>query len=395
MDEVQFADGIDAPDRLAFGLGAGQLLVVVAGAMLAYALARAPLPTGLGPPLALTVAALAAALGWLRLAGRPALDWALFAGRFLAQSRAGSLDVTSADAPPVDGAAMPAHGEALPATRGLVVPLRRYAVGDAGAVPALRTATPPARRLRIGGAHRITLFSLKGGTGRTTLATELACLLADPSSGERLRVALVDLDTRSASVAVRLGMACATVADYALAPPEGRCAAGFMTEHGSGAHVMLGTPRPSGGDWPLNAGVVRDLLRDLDVEGFDIVITDVAAELSALTAAVITSADDVLVVLNATPGGVQDAYRTTEQLRRLGVRHQLRFVVNRARAGVDFATAMSDLAGHVIAEIPDDPAVLEAEDRQRCVADAGGAAADALHRLARRVRRELAMPRHA
>ena len=62
MDEIQFADGFDAPDRLAFGLGAGQLLTVVAGGLLAYAVARSPLPTPVAMPIAASLASVAAVL---------------------------------------------------------------------------------------------------------------------------------------------------------------------------------------------------------------------------------------------------------------------------------------------------------------------------------------------
>ena len=152
MQEVRFADGLDTPDRIAFGLGAWQLLAVVGGVVLAYAMAHSPLPAGVSAPLAATTAALTAALGWLRLAGRPLLEWSVFAVRFLAGARSGRLLIQNEPAgqPAVE---MPVPPRASPAFRSVVVPLRPYVLEDAAetaaAPPAIRLSglrAPPVRR---------------------------------------------------------------------------------------------------------------------------------------------------------------------------------------------------------------------------------------------------------
>jgi len=405
VEEVQFADGLDAPDRLAFGLAAGQLMIVVAGALLAYALIRSSLPAAVSAPAALTLGAIAATLGWLRVAGRPALDWAIFVWSYATQPRAGLLRIET-ESPVLAGTGLvvPTSSSAVAATRPAhtIIPLRPYVLCDNGAVAGVsglaqlaRSQPPrPARALRIGGARRIALFSLKGGTGRSMLASELACLLAAPASGgdapSKSRVALLDLDVRSPSIGLRLGITHLTVMDFALAPLDDRRVVEFMVSHASGVEVLLGTSDPTSSDWPLNEDLVREILRELDLEGFDVVVTDVSAHLSPLARAVLTSADDVFVVVTATAAGVQDAYRSTEALRRIGVRHQLRYLLNRARSGVDLSIAMADLGGQLVAEIPEDPRVVDAENRHQVVAESGGEAAMALHRLARRLSREQA-----
>ncbi len=394
MDDVRFADGLDAPDRLAFGLGAWQLVTVVAGFALAYAAVRSPLPRPLALPLALTTAVAAAALGWGRLAGRPALDWLRFALRYATAARAGTLAVM------VPGGASPAATPAAPPAAtalATILPLRPYVLRDlpdAVVPPAAtrRTARPGGLRL---GARRIVFFSLRGGTGRTMLAVELAALLAG-SRGSRAaparRVALLDLDARGAGAGVRLGvLGTRTVLDYALAPPDERRLIDFTVAHASGARLLLG-PARAAGEWPLTGALAREMLRELDLEGFDVVITDVAPQLSQLACAVLTAADDVLVVVTPTPSGVHDAYRTTEALRRIGLRHQLRYVVNRVRPGNDVSEAMQDLNGQVIAEIPDDAAVVDAEHHHALVCARDCIAATALTRLERRVARELQTP---
>ena len=388
MPDVHFADGFDAPDRLAFGLGAGQMAIVVAAALTGYFLIRSPAPVWLALPAAVLLVAAAAMLGWLRFGGRPALDWAGFAIRFALRPRRGVLTTgATSDAPP------PPSGNRENSASAAIIPLFDAPVREVDAGPGV----PPEDGLP-GGARRLTFFSLKGGTGRSTLACELACMLASGAhgSGEQrpLRTALLDLDLRSASVAVRLGTPSRSVLDFALAPPDERRVLDFMLVHRSGAHVLLGPSRPVAAGWPIGAPLLREVLRELDMEGFEVVIMDLSPELNDLTRTALATADDVFVVLTPTAGGIEDAYRTTASLREMGLRHQLRYVVNRARADTDVAEPMADLRGQVMAEIPDDDSVVAAENQHRVLGlDGSGPAADALHRLARRVSRELGFPR--
>jgi MinD-like ATPase involved in chromosome partitioning or flagellar assembly len=122
---------------------------------------------------------------------------------------------------------------------------------------------------------------------------------------------------------------------------------------------------------------------ELEARGCDTIVLDVAGDLSALTRWALEGAQDIFVVLTPTAGGVQDAYRSTEALRRLDLRHRLRYVVNRHRAEPLIAEAMGDLGGVVIAEIPDDPALELAEMEHRLVGlDPRGRTAAALRALA-------------
>jgi MinD-like ATPase involved in chromosome partitioning or flagellar assembly len=407
MDQIEFADGFDRPDTLAFGLGAGQLAVVMVGALAAYSLVRSPFPAAIVDPAAGLLVVAAAGLGWLRVAGRPALDWAVFAGLFWMRPRHGTARwelAAAADAPGGRDAAeaagvgdtrQAAAGDAADDSKN-VAP--RAAIlelfGSRPPRPAGDPITPAAIRpmSRPDGSRRVTFFSLRGGTGRSTLATELTCLLAAGHSPEHPapKVALVDLDLRSPSIAVRLGAPERTLLDYALAPPDDRCVVDFMVSHASGARVLLGPQRAVHPEWPVTPALLREALRELDMEGFDIVVLDVSTELNPLTTTAICACDDVFIVVVPTAGGVQDAYRSTEALRRLGLRHQLRYIVNRSRPGTDLSEPMADLGGQLIGDIPDDEAVITAENAHRLIGlEESGPAAIALRRLARRVSSEL------
>jgi MinD-like ATPase involved in chromosome partitioning or flagellar assembly len=252
-------------------------------------------------------------------------------------------------------------------------------------------ADPPPAPVFVGAPRRITFFSLNGGSGRTTLATEVACVLAArgrhlaPDATVRpLDVALLDLDLRSATVAVRLGIPQPTLADYVTRGADPARLDDCMVRHHSGARALLGMPKPvASGPGALEPARVAEIVHHLERDGAHFVIIDVAADLGAVTTWVLSAVHDIFVVLTPTASGVQDAYRTTAALRRLGLGHKLRYVVNRARSNVDLDEVMGDLGGRIAAVIPDDPAVEDAENEHRITALEGtGGAAAALHDLA-------------
>jgi MinD-like ATPase involved in chromosome partitioning or flagellar assembly len=249
-------------------------------------------------------------------------------------------------------------------------------------------APPP---VFVGAPRRVTFFSLNGGSGRTTLATEVACILAargrhlTADGTERpLHVALLDLDLRSATVAVRLGIAHPTLGDYLANGADPARLERCLVRHSSGVRALLGPPKPlAAGSGALEPARVAEIVHRLERDGAQFVVVDVSADLGAVTTWVLSAMHDVFVVITPTASGVQDAYRTTEALRRLGLGHKLRYVVNRARSTPDLDEVMGDLGGRVAAVIPYDPAIEEAENHHDLAALTGnGAAARALHDLA-------------
>ncbi|HEV7676971.1 MAG TPA: hypothetical protein VGQ42_00210 [Candidatus Dormibacteraeota bacterium] len=251
-----------------------------------------------------------------------------------------------------------------------------------------RDAPPP---VFVGAPRRVTFFSLNGGSGRTTLATEVACILAArgrhlaaDGTVRPLHVTLLDLDLRSATVAVRLGIAHPTLGDYLGSGADPVRLESCMVRHPSGVRALLGPPKPlAGGAGALEPARVAEIVHRLERDGAQFVVVDVSADLGAVTTWVLSAMHDIFVVITPTASGVQDAYRTTEALRRLGLGHKLRYVVNRARSAPDLGEVMGDLGGRVAAVVPYDPAIEEAENHHNIAALAGtGPAARALHDLA-------------
>ena len=459
MAEIDFADGFDTSEPLAWGLTPIQLGTVAAGAVFAYLALQCPLPRLVAVPLALVAASAGLTLGLARREGRTLISWAAAAARFWARPRRGLLVVVQAPDPPgPEGTPRSAcrqvplilhredrlrpsparlrwdSGDEVETSRRVPFVLLPEPVTPSGereseVVPAGNRPLPilgvadapllevPVRGLGAGAAsgtgsssgadpgwvgmghrapratRRLTFFSLSGGSGRTTLAVEVAGLLAGQSGRGNAwgmlvppRVALVDLDLTSPRAAIRLGVPAPTEWGLEEAGPVEPKVTSLLSVHRSGLLLLPGPARLLPAGCSDQSDVVHRLsaaVDDLERRGCDTIVLDIAGDLSALTQWALRSAHDIFVVVTPTAGGVHDAYRSTEALRRLGLRRQLRYVVNRACGVPTLDEAMLDLGGAVVAEIPDDPDLERAEMDHRLVGlEGGGATAAALRALA-------------
>ncbi|MFN2569072.1 MAG: CpaE family protein, partial [Candidatus Dormibacteria bacterium] len=381
MSEVRFADGFDGPDPIVFGLGPAQLLSVVTGLLLTYAFLQAPLPIYVRTPGGLVIVAVSASLGWLRLEGRPLIDWLARAMSFLLRRRSGPLAPSATGAPRHSGPpvstmvasplTMTLRPPAWPAPDPRVVPAVR------GAMDRYRRPTEEATPLRGTAGRSVAFFSLNGGSGRTMLAIEAACLLAargrgtasGGASAEPLRVVLMDLDALAATLAARLGIAQPTTWAYATAgADDGANATTRLVEHASGVRVLPGPPKPlTAPAQVMERHRLENLRTALRTQGQHITIMDIGGDLGPMAGWGLETADQIYVVMTPTPGGIQDAYRSTELLRRMGHRHKLAYVANRC-AGADRLTeVMADLQGRLVAVVPRDPGFEEAEKRHQAL----------------------------
>jgi len=222
----------------------------------------------------------------------------------------------------------------------------------------------------------IAFFSLNGGSGRTTLAVEVAALLAVRGrataavGGRGMWVGLVDGTRRNPAAELRLGilLAAAPPAEFP-APP---------VTHESGLLVARSTAGHEGVAQPVERTIAA-----VETAGAEVILLDLDCDLGDRCGDALRRCDEVHVVVTPTAGGVLDAYRSTAALRRLGLRERIRYVVNRSRGDHDLAETMADLGGHIGAEIPEDAAFIQAENRHRPVVLAGpGPACAALEGLA-------------
>jgi MinD-like ATPase involved in chromosome partitioning or flagellar assembly len=243
--------------------------------------------------------------------------------------------------------------------------------------------------------QRVAFFSLKGGVGKTTLATEVAAHLArrgryrarPEAAAEPLRVALLDLDLGSANVSMKLGLTHPTLWDLVLDPePDAdRIEECLVLHEDSGLRVLLGPPRAiaAGETRALAMQRLAQVLNHLDEDGYHFVFLDLSSDIDELTTYALEAAHQVYYVITPTASGVQDTYRGVETLRRLGHRRKLRFVLNQQRAGFNPDEMLADLGGTLSASIPRDDAFSSAEDDHEPLSLQGsGAGAQAIGALA-------------
>ncbi|MDQ6848072.1 MAG: hypothetical protein M3019_10925 [Candidatus Dormibacteraeota bacterium] len=376
-------DGLDGRETLAFGLAAGEVALFVMALMSAYAVLRSGLAAPIAWALAVLVAGTGALLAWGRIGGRPMVEWAALLAAFAIRTRHvrvararsrmrrwSAATITTAAALRARAASRAPDNPHPPQTGAVVIPLalRRPEVTHTSAADASASTSL--------GPHVLGFFSLAGGTGRTTLAVEVAALLATrarsaAATGARgSRVVLLDLARRSPAVGLRLGM------------PPPSIHSGRLVAHSSGLLVGLAAATSSPAD-PESSALPPALIDGPECGATDILIVDFDCDLGPLCTALLRRCDQVLVTLTATARGVLDAYRSTAVLRRLGMREQIGYVGNRWRADVDLDEVMADLGGVIAVEIPEDAAVTDAENHHRLTAlDGGGAVATAFDQLA-------------
>lgn len=288
----------------------------------------------------------------------------------------GAVVVAVADAADARPARLGCDHVVDPGSGGVAAALARIAAGEhPGEGP--RRVGPG---VGAAGRHRGTVVGIwgpKGGTGRTTVAVNLAWELALDGA----RVVLLDADTTGGTVALALGLAeLPSIAGLAEAAGHGILDDGFLDPYPEplrGLRVVPGIARPSA--WPE----VRDadLLRLLDVlrTRAHVVVVDVAAcledddELLAqawpwrrnqAARAVLGAADVVAATVWCDPASARHAVLAAAELAALVDRARVLTVVN----GAPSASAGREVAGELVRRCGWRPGVVMPHDRTAATA---------------------------
>lgn len=192
--------------------------------------------------------------------------------------------------------------------------------------------------LRVPRGRIVTVFSAKGGCGKTTLATNLAAALADRG---RREVCLVDLDLAFGDVAIALQLFPAhTIAD---AVPLGdnldsTAVQALLTPHSPGLTTLVAPVEPGPAE-SIPAGLVSRIL-ELLREHFDYVVVDTPPSFDDQVLAAFDLSDLIALIATLDIPALKNLKLTLETMDLLNYpRDRWRVVLNRADSKVGLAVS--------------------------------------------------------
>jgi len=204
----------------------------------------------------------------------------------------------------------------------------------------------------------VTVFSAKGGCGKTTLATNLAVALAD---GGQSTVCLVDLDLAFGDVAITMQLLPARTITDAVAmqgtmDPTG--VESLLTPHSPGLWTILAPLEPGEADH-IPVATVSELLRTLRGM-FDYVVIDSPPAFTEHVLAAFDLADVYLLLATLDIPALKNLRLTLDTLKLLGYPADcVNVVLNRSdsKVGLSVADVEKALRVPIAAQIPSSSAV--------------------------------------
>jgi pilus assembly protein CpaE len=194
-----------------------------------------------------------------------------------------------------------------------------------------------ARESRQDDGELICVLGPKGGIGKTLTTANLTVALADAGH----RVVAVDLDLQFGDLGLTLGLVPERTS-YDLASSGGSLDAGkvgaYMTEHESGAHVLLAPIRPEQAS-VVNVEFLRELYPVLR-KAYDFVVVDTPPGFSPEVIATVDSSSRICMVGMLDALSLKNTKLGLETLARMGYdRNRIRTVLNRADTNVGVSLA--------------------------------------------------------
>jgi pilus assembly protein CpaE len=226
---------------------------------------------------------------------------------------------------------------------------------SAALTAALREQVPPASAPPAKRPHGrvVTVFSAKGGCGKTTLATNLSAALADKG---RRQVCLVDLDLAFGDVAISMQLYPArTIADAL--PLNGAIDAAavqaMLTRHSPGLDALVAPLEPTTAD-AISPSLVTRLLEVLREE-FDYVVVDTPPTFDDIVLAALDLSDLIALIATLDIPAIKNVKVALETLDELNYpRDRIRLVLNRAdsKVGLAVSEVEKSLRTTICAQIP-------------------------------------------
>jgi len=259
---------------------------------------------------------------------------------------------------------------------------------------AIRKAAHAGRRLLAGPVSAVnhgrivTVFSPKGGTGKTSIATNLATALA---KHEQRRTLLLDLDLQFGDAAIMLGLEPEkTIYDLVSAPGEldPEKLAGYTTRHPSGLDILPAPLRPEDAELVTEAKIGR--LLEVARTSYDVIIVDTSPFFHGPMLATLDQTDELMLVCSLDVPTIKNVRLSLQTLELLSFpMKKVHLVLNRAntKVGMKESEVETALERKIRYQVPSDRAVPVSINRGTPVvlADAGADFSTALRDVAKAV----------
>jgi Flp pilus assembly CpaE family ATPase len=204
---------------------------------------------------------------------------------------------------------------------------------------AIRKAAHVRRQLQTT-AHRgrvITVFSPKGGTGKTVVSTNLAALLA---KREGMRTLLLDLDLQFGDAAIALGIEPEkTIYDLVVAPGEldSEKLAGYVTKHRCGLDVLAAPLRPEDAELVIESKAIA--LLEVARASYDAIVVDTSPFFHGPMLATLDRTDELLVLCGLDVPTLKNVRLALQTLDLLSFpTSRIRYIMNRVNSNVGLKT---------------------------------------------------------
>ncbi len=225
---------------------------------------------------------------------------------------------------------------------------------------AIRKASKAGRRRQPGSTagRVITVFSPKGGTGKTVTATNLAASFAKFG---RKRTLLLDLDLQFGDAAIMLSIEPdKTIQDLVSAPGEldPEKLSGYTTRHSSGIEVLPAPVRPEDAELVTEAKLTR--LLEVARQSYDVIVVDTSPFFHGPMLATLDRTDMLVLVCGLDVPSIKNVRLSLQTLELLSFPpNRVRVLLNRANSqvGLKRAEVEAALEIKIAYEVPSDRAV--------------------------------------
>ncbi len=210
----------------------------------------------------------------------------------------------------------------------------------------------------------VTVFSPKGGTGKTVMATNLGTSLAKHWGKRAL---LLDLDLQFGDAAIMLGIEPdKTIYDLVTAPGEldSEKLAGYTTRHASGLDVLPAPLRPEDAELVTEAKLAR--LLEVARESYDVIVVDTSPFFHGPMLATLDRTDELLLICGLDVPTLKNVRLSLQTLELLSFPpDRIKLVLNRAnsKVGMKPKEVEGALEREIAFEVPSDRIVPLAVNR--------------------------------